>query len=81
MESIRNSSKRSAAFGGTLPYAEQLNQSSAYQRAQKAAAEELLAGRLELLEENFTLRIFDTTSLRRSGRYWALWLTFPKGAA
>lgn len=41
---------QSVAYGLAQTYEEQLARSSAYLRAQKAAAEELLAGKLQLLE-------------------------------
>ena len=40
-------------FGASIE--EELNQSSVYQKARVAAAEELLAGKIELLEEKYKL--------------------------
>lgn len=44
-----------AAFGLVPSYEAQLSQSSTYQRAQTAAAEELFAKRIELLDEKYAL--------------------------
>ena len=46
---------QSAAYGSVPLYEAQLAQSPAYRRAQTAAAEELLARKIELLEEKYTL--------------------------
>lgn len=54
-ESSFHSAQQTVAYGLAQSYEEQLMQSSAYQKAQSAAAEELLAGKLELLEEKYEL--------------------------
>lgn len=46
---------QSAALGLTPSYEAQLSQSSTYQRAQTAAAEELLARKIELMDEKYAL--------------------------
>lgn len=46
---------QSIAFGLVPSYETQLLQSSTYQRAQTAAAEELLAGKIELMDEKYAL--------------------------
>ena len=46
---------QSVAFGLAPLYEAQLSQSSSYQRAQTAAAEELLARRIELMDEKYAL--------------------------
>lgn len=46
---------QAAAFGLVPSYEAQLSQSSTYQRAQTAAAEELLAKKIELMDEKYAL--------------------------
>lgn len=46
---------QSAAYGLAPPYQAQLAQSSSYQRAEKAAADELLASKIKLLDEKYAL--------------------------
>lgn len=46
---------QAAAFGLVPSYEAQLSQSSTYQRAQAAAVEELVAQRIELMDEKFAL--------------------------
>ena len=46
---------QSAAFGLVPSYEAQLSQSSAYQRAEKVAADELLTRKIELLSEKYAL--------------------------
>ena len=46
---------QAAALGLVPPYEAQLSQSSTYQRAQTAAVEELLAKRIELMDEKYAL--------------------------
>lgn len=50
-----HSAQQTVVYGLTQSYEEELMQSSAYQKAQSAAAEELFAKKLELLEEKYEL--------------------------
>lgn len=54
-QSSFNFTRQSAAYGLVPSYEAQLAQSSTYQRAQAAAAEELLARKIELLDEKYAL--------------------------
>lgn len=62
-QSSFHSAQQSVAYDLAQPYGEQLVQSSAYQRAQTAAAEELFAAKLELLEEKYELGTVPLLSL------------------
>lgn len=54
-ESSFHSAQQIVVYGLAQSYEEQLMQSSAYQKSQPAAAEELLARKLEFLEEKYEL--------------------------
>lgn len=54
-ESPFDSAKKTVVYGLAKSYEQELMQSSAYQKAQSAAAEELFAKKLELLEEKYEL--------------------------